>query len=268
MKIAIVQNMPGFNKTQNLQEIRNLIPKEEFNILVLPECFNSPYGTQYFKEYAENISKLEGETIKFLHELSIEYNTCCIIAGSIPEKFGRDDNFKYYNTCTIWKNGQLIDRYRKMHLFDVLDSNGNYVFKESSVLSRGKSPTIVKTPWGNIGIGICFDLRFNELSNYYKKNDCKVIFYPGNFTEWSGSKHWQLLLRSRALDTQCFVVGCSTALNNDMEYKSYGHSLVVNPWGEVLREFSNDINSDIVSIDLNIVNQVKKRIPINNIISI
>ena len=78
MKIAIVQNMPGFNKTQNLQELKNLIPKEEFNILVLPECFNSPYGTQYFKEYAENISKLEGETIKFLHELSIEYNTSCV----------------------------------------------------------------------------------------------------------------------------------------------------------------------------------------------
>ena len=89
MKIAIIQNMPGFNKSQNLKDVRDLIPKEEFNILVLPECFNSPYGTQYFKEYAENISKFEGETIKFLHELSIEYSTVCIIAGSIPEKFGK-----------------------------------------------------------------------------------------------------------------------------------------------------------------------------------
>ena len=95
-----------------------------------------------------------------------------------------------------------------------------------------------------------------------------MIFYPGNFTEWSGSKHWQLLLSSRALDSHCFVVGCSTALNNNMEYKSYGHSLIVNPWGEVLNEFSNGANSDIVNIDLNVVDQVKKIILINNIISI
>ena len=267
MKIAIVQNMPGFNKTQNLQELKNLIPKEEFNILVLPECFNSPYGTQYFKEYAENISKLEGETIKFLHELSIEYNTCCIIAGSIPEKFGKDNNFKYYNTCTIWKNGQLIDRYRKMHLFDVLDSNGNYVFKESSVLSRGKSPTIVKTPWGNIGIGICFDLRFNELSNFYQQKNCKLVVYPGNFTQWSGEKHWELLSRSRAIDTQAFIIGCSTALNDEMNYKSYGNSLIVNPWGEIIMRYDNKERVNVLKIDLDISNHVKQRIPLNNVMT-
>jgi predicted amidohydrolase len=142
------------------------------------------------------------------------------------------------------------------------------VFKESSVLSPGSSPTIIKTPWGNVGMGICFDLRFNELSNYYKQNNCKMIFYPGNFTEWSGKKHWKLLLQSRALDTQCFIIGCSTALNNNMEYRSYGHSQIVNPWGEVLCEFSNEPKSTIVEIDLSIVEEVKRRIPINNILSL
>ena len=267
MKIALIQNKPAFNKKQNLENIKSMIPNEEFNILVLPECFNSPYGTEYFAEYAENLSNLEGETVKFLHNLSLEYNTVLIIAGSIPEKFNRNNDTVYYNTCTIWKNGEIINRYRKMHLFDVFDSNSNYVFQESLVLTRGDEPCVINTPWGNIGIGICFDLRFNELSNFYQQNNCKLIVYPGNFTQWSGEKHWELLLRSRAIDTQAFIIGCSTTLNDEMNYKSYGNSLIVNPWGEIIMKYNNKETVNVLKIDIYISNHVKQRIPLNNVMT-
>lgn len=262
IKIALIQNKPGNNKLENLNEVEKKIPDEDFNLLVLPESFNSPYGVKFFKKYAENL-KIGGPTLLFLKKLSLKYKDTYIVGGSIPEE---KDN-KYYNTCTVWNNGTMIAVYRKIHLFDVSfpDAN-NFVFKESDILSNGEKPVFFNTPWGNIGLGICFDLRFNKLSNYYRDNDCKLICYPGNFTEWSGKLHWKLLLKARALDNQCFIVGCSTALNIDADYKSYGHSMVVNPWGDVFVEFDNLINSCVHTINMKEIEKIKYYLPLKNIL--
>jgi len=152
-------------------------------------------------------------------------------------------------------------------LFDVNFQDANiFVFRESDVLSPGDKPAFFNTPWGNIGLGICFDLRFNKLSNYYKENDCKLICYPGNFTQWSGNLHWELLLRARAVDNQCFIIGCSNALNVDMEYKSYGNSMIVDPWGQVLIKYDNSINSNVQNLDIKQTEKMKKCIPLKNIL--
>jgi len=263
MKIGIVQNKPGLDKKKNLKDILELIPKNDFDILVLPECFNSPYGIEFIKHYAENLEE-EGETLIFLNKLSLKYNKSYIIAGSIPEY----KNYKYYNTCTVWFNGNIIAIYRKIYLFDFVNNEKSKVFKESVILSSGNKPVFFKTPWGNIGLGICFDLRFNELSNFYKKNDCNILIYPGNFTKWTGDLHWKLLLRARAIDNQCFVVGCATAENIQMKYKSYGHSIIVNPLGEINLEFDSNKASEIFDINLDQIQFIKKCIPLNNIITL
>jgi len=228
----IIQNRPGLNKYLTLQRVRYLINanyKNSVNFIILPECFNCPYGVKYFKEYAEELLiKPENPTMQMLHEVSVDYPSVYLIGGTIPEK----DEDKYYNTCTIWLNGKIINTYRKIHLFDVNIPN-QINFKESDVLSPGTQPTIIQTPYGKIGIGICFDLRFNKLSNYYAANDCDIIIYPGSFSQYTGQLHWELLLRARAVDSQCWVIGVATAINNELDYKSYGHSLVVEPWGKV-----------------------------------
>lgn len=134
------------------------------------------------------------------------------------------------------------------------------------MLSAGEKPVFFKTPWGNIGLGICFDLRFVKLANYYKENDCKLICYPGNFTKWSGDLHWKLLLRARAVDNQCFIIGCSNALNEDANYHAYGHSIIVNPWGKVLNEFSEKECVSITEINIEETENIRKSIPLNNIL--
>ena len=262
MKIALIQNKPVNNKVENLNNVLKLIPNSEFDILVLSESFSAPYGIKYFKEYSENFIK-GGLTIKFLEDISSTYPNAYIVGGSFPE----EDDGKYYNTCTVWHNGKLIVKYNKMHLFDVNfpDAN-NFTFRESDVLSPGNKPVFFNTPWGNIGLGICFDLRFNKLSNYYKEKDCKLICYPGNFTQWSGDLHWKLLLRARAVDNQCFIVGCSNALNKDAEYKAYGHSMIVDPWGEVLEKLDNSEKNCLIEIDMSQTDKMKKCIPLNNVL--
>lgn len=245
----IIQNKPTVFKHANLIQVEKLINDNitpTTNFVILPECFNSPYGINYFEIYAEElIINDDNPTIKMLYNISIKYKNVYIIAGTIPEK--RKE--RYFNTCTIWLNGEIIDTYRKIHLFDI-DIPGQITFKESDVLTPGYKPTILNTQYGKIGIGICFDLRFNKLSNYYTENDCDIIVYPGSFTQHTGKLHWELLLRARAVDSQCWIIGVSSALNTELDYHSYGNSMVIEPWGNKVSEDIKD-NEGIFTIKIN-----------------
>jgi len=261
VKVRIIQNKPSIEKISNIYDIFCSIKDDDFDILVFPEFFNSPYGIKYFKEYAEELS--EGNTTYDALQIKSEIlENKYIVAGSIPEK----DGDKYYNTCSVWLNGEIICKYRKINLFDIDIKKCGLKFSESSVLSPGLEPAMFDTQWGKIGLGICFDLRFNQLSNYYAKNGCFMIIYPGCFTQYTGDLHWELLLRARAVDSRCYIVGCSTATNYDMEYKSYGHSMIVSPMGEVLSKL--DDKEDIIDKDIypSKSEYMKESIPENHII--
>lgn len=260
----IIQSKPLVSKFETLKNIKQLISthiNDSINFIILPECFNCPYGVKYFKEYAEElVVSTNNPTIHTLHKISINYPTVYLIAGTIPEKQG--DN--YYNTCTIWFCGEIIGSYRKIHLFDI-NIPDQINFKESDVLSPGTKPSIINTPYGKIGIGICFDLRFNSLSNYYAENDCQIIIYPGSFSQYTGKLHWELLLRARAVDSQCWIIGVSSALNTDFDYKSYGHSMVIDPWGKIMSPNIKDKECAIIEkIDVAMCKYFQNNIPLKN----
>lgn len=256
MKVCLIQNKPINDKLVNFFNLEKMIPDESFDLLMFPECFNSLYGIEYFEKNAEEIKK-NNLTFDFLEKISLKYNKSVVIAGSIPEKY----NNKYYNTCTIWKEGKIIDKYRKINLFD--NNIPEASFKESKVLSPGKEPCIVETSFGKIGIGICFDIRFNNISNFYAKNKCKIICYPASFTEFTGDLHWELLNRSRAIDSRTYILSCATALNQSNNFKSYGNSIIVSPWGKVLNRLDNNEGIIIQNIDLDEVKNINKQIPVD-----
>jgi len=134
---------------------------------------------------------------------------------------------------------------------------------EADVLTSGDLPTIVDTKFGKIGIGICYDLRFNELAKYYQENDCKIIIYPGSFNRFTGPKHWLILQQVRALDNQVFIVSCSSACNFGSAYESYGKSYVISPWGRIIIETELDKENIITSIiDLNELATTRINLPI------
>lgn len=182
-----------------------------------------------------------------------------IVGGSVPER----DGDKLYNTCVVVNNaGEIVGKHRKVHLFDI-DVPGKITFKESDSLSPGNEPTMVNTPWGLIGVGICYDIRFPEYAIMLRQLGARMLIYPGAFNMVTGPAHWELLQRARAVDNQLFVVTCSPARDTSPTpgYLAWGHSSVISPWGEVLA--TTDAEEAVVFADMQLekIDEMRAGIP-------
>jgi predicted amidohydrolase len=239
------------------------------DLVVLPECFNCPYGTKYFGAYAELIPALgstgassdESPTVAAIASAAAEANVW-VVAGSIPE---RDVKGRLYNSSmTFGPDGVLRGLHRKMHLFKI--NTETVKFDEAEVLTAGNSPTVVDATGdlgAALGVAICFDIRYPQLASYYASRGTGMIVYPGAFNMVTGPKHWHLCARSRAVDNQQFVALCSPARDEKADYVAYGHSLVVDPWGETVA--STDGGDEcVVFADVNwdAVASARQRLPI------
>lgn len=231
-KLILCQFAAGMNKEFNLLKAKELVSLAALSggkVVVLPECFNSPYSTKFFAAYAEDLSDPQAPSVQALKEMAAS-NQVYLIGGSIPEK----SEEKYYNTCICLNpSGEIIGVHRKVHLFDI-DVPGKITFFESEVLSPGNAATVIETEYCKIGIGICYDVRFPEYAWTLSRDDSVgLIVYPGCFNMTTGPKHWELLLRARAVDNFVYVAACSQARDTQAPYVSWGHSLLANPVGEV-----------------------------------
>jgi omega-amidase len=234
-------------------------------LIVLPECFNSPYGTQFFPKYAETLlpsppSADDSPSFHALSAIAKEANAF-LIGGSIPEYSSTTE--KYYNTSlTFSPSGALLATHRKVHLFDI-DIPGKIKFKESDVLSPGNKVTIVDLPnYGKIGIAICYDVRFPELAMIAARNGCFALVYPGAFNLTTGPLHWKLQARARAMDNQVYVALCSPARDMEASYHAWGHSLVAGPNAEVVAETDEKEGIVYAELDGEKISEVRKGIPI------
>eukprot|EP01101_Sappina_pedata_P000589 TRINITY_DN1078_c0_g1_i3.p1 TRINITY_DN1078_c0_g1~~TRINITY_DN1078_c0_g1_i3.p1 ORF type:complete len:240 (-),score=91.46 TRINITY_DN1078_c0_g1_i3:92-811(-) len=223
--------------------------------ILLQEMFNCPYSNDSFGPYSE--SAVDGPTAKFLSEQAKQHGIY-LIGGSIPEKEGD----KLYNTSLSYgPKGDLLAKHRKMHLFDI-DIPGKIFFKESETLTAGDTFAVLETEYCNIGIGICYDLRFPELSTHLAhKKGCKILCFPGAFNLTTGPMHWELLLRARAVDLQVFSIGVSPARSEAEGYKAWGHSTIVDPWGKILATTEHSPDVIIAEIDVNKVDEMREQIP-------
>ena len=148
-----------------------------------------------------------------------------------------------------------------MHLFDI-DVPGKITFKESETLSAGNDVTTFNTPFGTIGLGICYDIRFPELSQLMRNAGASVLIFPGAFNLTTGPAHWELLHRARAVDNQLYVATVSPARDsNDQNYQAWGHSSVVNPWGEVISTTMHDPDIVYATLDMKCVEEMRRNIP-------
>lgn len=242
VKLGLVQLASTADKAANLQRAASHVARAASRgnkIVVLPECFNSPYGTKYFPQYAETLlpSPPPLEAAPSFHALSkmASDNAVFLVGGSIPE-FGPDTG-KHYNTSLIFgPDGALLATHRKAHLFDI-DIPGKVTFRESDVLSPGNKVTLVDLPgYGRIAVAICYDLRFPELATIAARAGAFALIYPGAFNTTTGALHWRLLGQARAVDNQIYVALCSPARDVDCDYPAWGHSLVVDPMAKVLVE--------------------------------
>lgn len=258
IKLALCQMNVVDNKKENIKKAHSMIKEsisKNVDFIILPEMFNCPYSNDKFIEYGEKENN--SLTLSKISELA-KTNKIYILAGSIPEK---EEN-KLYNTSYLFdKQGNVIAKHRKIHLFDI-DIKGKVTFKESDVLTAGNKVTVAETEFGKIGIGICYDIRFPELARIMVENGALILVYPSAFNMTTGSAHWELLFRSRAIDNQAFCIGVAPALNKSASYHSYGHSIIVNPWGKVIAQASKKESLIISEIDLSEIKKIREELPL------
>ncbi|KAI0075798.1 carbon-nitrogen hydrolase [Panus rudis PR-1116 ss-1] len=274
--LALVQlGQIGSDKTANIKHAREMVlkaanrPAGKPDLIVLPECFNSPYGHVHFPVYAENIGYKPGqaydvssspsESVKALSEVAKETGTW-LLGGSIPERDETDG--KVYNTATVYSpKGELVATHRKVHLFDI-DIPGKIKFKESETLTGGSSVNFFDTEFARIGLGICYDVRFPELAMTNARQGCHILIYPGAFNMTTGPLHWELLQRGRAIDNQVYFSMCSPARDLSAGYHAWGHSMVVDPMGRILTEAQHEEDIIYAHIDPKVFHDARTGIPV------
>ena len=160
----------------------------------------------------------------------------------------------------ISPQGRITGRYDKIHMFDVELPDGE-LYEESKNYEPGTKAVVTNLPWGGLGMTICYDLRFPYLHRALAKSGAKFIAVPAAFTVPTGKAHWHTLIRARAIESQCFVFAAAQCGTHEHGRKTFGHSLVVSPWGEILAEGGGEPEVVFAQIDLNILNDVRAKIP-------
>lgn len=256
MKVALVQMMVVADKEENLRHATELVKEAASggtDFVVLPEIFCCEYRNSAFRKNCEP----KGGLIYTSLQKMAKDNGVYLVGGTFPEQ----DGDKIYNTCYVFnRNGEEIGRHRKMHLFNI-DIKGKQRFCESDTLTGGDEVTVIDTEFGKIGVEVCFDIRFPELTRLMAIKGAEVIFCPASFNMNTGPRHWEIMFRARAVENQLYMIGCAPAQNKDSSYLSFGHSLVVDAWSDTkaMAEFDECIVR--YELDFSVNNDVREQIP-------
>ncbi len=180
--------------------------------------------------------------------------------GSIPLKEERSDGRWANRSFMIDDSGEIRARYDKIHLFDVDLATGES-WRESSVYGPGEQLVAVDTPWGRMGLSVCYDMRFPDLYRALTNAGAKILLMPAAFTVPTGEAHWHVLLRARAIEAGCFVIAAAQTGHHADGRTTYGHSLIVGPWGEVLLDMGGEAGLALAELDLSSIEDVRQRVP-------
>ncbi|KAB8029159.1 nitrilase-related carbon-nitrogen hydrolase [Fluviispira multicolorata] len=267
MRISCLQLNPQNDVIENIKIALNYIAeaaKQGSEIVVLPEMFTY-MGNESLR--VKTKSKI-GEGVFSQIQCAAKEYKINIIAGSHSEEINNSSN-KVYNTCvTFNKNGEIISTYRKKHLFNLRDKNGNPLYCESDSYEVGENPQAYNLEtsegsWNAFNI-ICYDLRFPEIlrlpngSNNYHD----IVFIPAAFVWQTGKDHWEVLLRARAIENQCYVVACNqtgTFLND--QKKNYGNSMIIDPWGKIIARMNEETGILTAEIHKSSIDESRTRLP-------
>jgi len=257
-KLSVCQMKVVDNKETNVDRAVNMIEsaaRNDAELVLLPEMFNCPYDNRKFQEYAESAE--DSVTLERISEAARNLGVY-VVAGSIPEL----DDGKLYNSSYIFnRDGEVMDVHRKMHLFDI-HVPGEISFRESETLTAGDRLTVVETELCRIGVVICYDIRFPELSRLTVDRGAELILVPGAFNMTTGPAHWEVLMKVRAIDNQVYLAAASPARNHELSYIAYGHSMIVDPWGDVLSQAGASEEIIYAEIDSSRIKEVRNQLPL------
>jgi predicted amidohydrolase len=266
LRVAAVQLQSQDDVAQNLDECRRLISaacRDGAKLVVLPENF-AYFGAEAGKRAsAEHLESPSGPIQTALSEMARSAQVF-LVAGGFPE--ASTDVARPFNSALVFgPDGTLVRRYRKIHLFDVALQDGTSL-AESSETTGGAIDSLVCFDIGGfrVGLSICYDLRFPELYRALVSRGANVLLVPAAFTLHTGKDHWHPLLRARAIESQAYVIAAAQWGKHPRGRTTYGHSLVVDPWGTVIAEASDQVGFVSATLDLAYLERVRAAIPCLN----
>lgn len=182
-----------------------------------------------------------------------------LLAGSLVVKL-EDDTRMANRSFLIDPKGGIVAKYDKIHMFDV-DLEGGESYRESNRFRPGERAVVADTPWGPMGMTICYDMRFPYLYRTLAQAGARILTVPSSFTQPTGRAHWHTLLRARAIETGCFVIAPAQCGDHEDGRKTYGHSLIISPWGEILAEAGEEPCVIVADLDLSKVDEARSMVP-------
>jgi len=266
MRFAAVQMSSQAQVASNLSVARREVEgaaKAGADVVVLPEGFAFLGPESDKRVLAETVSDepaQDGPIGSALRGWTKEFGVTLIAAG-FPEQSG--DPQRPYNTSAVFQAGKLIARYRKMHLFDVDLADGTRL-SESVATSAGEEATVIELATARVGLSICYDIRFPEFFQKQRQEGVNVLALGAAFTRTTGQAHWHILLRARAIETQSYLVAAAQYGEHPRDRKTFGHSLIVDPWGEILAELPDGPGFIIADVDVERVRSIRAQMPVES----
>ncbi len=258
MKIAIIQISSGLDYKLNLKKIRKHLEttrSQKIFAAFLPECF---YSLSDGKGPTPYLVEENNEHYKNIQNLAIEYGIY-LLGGSAATKHQSSIINRNYN---FTPQGKELNHYDKINLFK-LNKSGNSDIDESRIYQQGHQKSLIEIQEMKLGLSICFDLRFPEMYRDYLKQGANCFSISSAFTHFTGSAHWHTLVKARAIENQCFVIATNQCGENHKTVKTYGHSLVVDPWGEILIDAGPREGIHFATLDFKKLEEIRLRMDIS-----
>ncbi len=259
---AAIQMASSPNISSNLLQAERLIAETAAagaKLAALPENF-AFMGVNEFDKVQVREQEGTGQIQDFLSDVAKKYSIW-LIGGTIP-LVAKDDN-KVRAACLVFNDqGQRVARYDKVHLFDVSVPDTDEVYKESDSIEPGEYPLVIDTPFGKLGIAVCYDLRFPEFFRTMAKDGLDILVVPAAFTAETGAAHWEVLLRARAIENLCYVVAPNQGGFHLNGRKTFGHSMIIDPWGVLLDCYKTGSGFVSADIDLERLEKTRQSFPV------
>jgi nitrilase len=260
-KAAAIQLASGSNLSANLLETGKLVEqavREQARLVVLPENF-AFMGHTCRDLVGIREPEGRGPVQDFLAQLA-ERHGIWLVGGTIPLQ--ADDPGKVRAACLVFNDrGERVARYDKMHLFDVDLEETDEHYRESNSIESGKDLVVIDTPLGRLGLAVCYDLRFPELFRTLSMQSVDIIALPSAFTALTGRAHWEVLVRARAVENLAYVIAAAQGGFHINGRETHGHSMIVNPWGQILASRERNSGAVVAEIDLNYLQAARRNIP-------
>jgi len=262
-KVAAIQMVSCSAVGPNLLTAKMLMQKavdQGAQLLVLPENF-ALVGIKDEDKLVIRETYGSGRIQDFLAAQAAALNVW-IVGGTIPLVVENHER-KVRSSSIVWNaQGEAVARYDKIHLFDVYLGATMQQYQESKFIDAGSQAVVVQTPVGRVGLSICYDLRFPELYRDLRRQGAEILVVPSAFTAVTGRAHWRTLLRARAIENQCYLIAADQGGIHDNQRETYGHSMIIDGWGETLSSHATGIGTAVADIDLIKLQVLREEFPV------